>query len=108
MFAKEFSPGDFTGDGKSDIVGITPSGDMYLYRGNGAGGFAAGGTKIGARWNMYAKVFSPPGDFTGDDKADIVGITPGGDQYLYRGNGAGGFTSAAKIGADWNMFAQVF
>ena len=108
MFAKVFAPGDFTGDGRSDIVGITPSGDMYLYRGNGAGGFAAGGAKIGASWNMYAKVFSPPGDFTGDEKADIMGITPGGDQYLYRGNGAGGFTSAAKIGADWNMFAQVF
>jgi N-acetylmuramoyl-L-alanine amidase/FG-GAP-like repeat len=107
VFAQVFSPGDFTGDGKADIIGITSSGDMYLYRGNGAGGFAAGGTKIGAGWNMFAKVFSP-GDFTGDAKTDILGITPSGDMYLYRGNGAGGFTSAVKIGAGWNMFAKVF
>jgi hypothetical protein len=52
-----FSTGDFTGDGKADILGVTPSGDLDLYRGNGLGGFIGGGTKIGAGWGMFAKVF---------------------------------------------------
>jgi hypothetical protein len=98
---------DFTGDGHTDILGVTPGGDMYLYPGNGAGGFAAGGTKIGADWNMFSRVFSP-GDFTGDGHADVIGVTPGGDMDLYWGNGASGFSKAAKIGAGWNMFSKVF
>ena len=101
-----FSPGDFTGDGKADIIGITPGGDMNLYRGNGAGGFnPPSGTKIGAGWGMYAKVFSP-GDFSGDGRADLIGIKPTGEMFLYRGNGAGGFNPpvGTKIGAGWNMY----
>jgi stage II sporulation protein D len=101
-----FSTGDFTGDGKSDIIGVTGGGDMNLYPGNGAGGFPVGGTKIGAGWG-FAKVFSP-GDFTGDGKADIIGVTAGGDMYLYRGNGAGGFAGVGtRIGGGWG-FGKIF
>ena len=107
-FAKVFSPGDFTGDGKADILGVSSNGDLYLYRGNGAGGFAGGGTRIGAGWGIFAKVFSP-GDFTGDGKADILGVSSNGDLYLYRGNGAGGFAGGGtRIGAGWGIFATVF
>jgi len=103
-FVKVFSPGDFTGDGKADILGVTPAGSLYLYRGNGLGGFTGGPTKIAAGWNSFAKVFSP-GDYTGDAKADILGITPAGDLYLYRGNGLGGFTGGGtKIAAGWGTF----
>src|SRR5674476_720105 len=48
-----FSPGDFTGDGKADILGVAGTGDLYLYRGNGLGGFAGAGTKIGSGWNVF-------------------------------------------------------
>src|SRR5674476_1322202 len=48
-----FSPGDFTGDGKADILGVAGTGDLYLYRGNGLGGFAGGATKIGSGWNVF-------------------------------------------------------
>src|SRR5674476_643767 len=103
-----FSPGDFTGDGKADILGVAGTGDLYLYRGNGLGGFAGAGTKIGSGWNVFARVFSP-GDFTGDGKADILGETSTGDLYLYHGNGLGGFTGGStKIGSGWNVFARVF
>ena len=103
-----FSPGDFTGDGKADILGVAGTGDLYLYRGNGLGGFAGAGTKIGSGWNVYAKVFSP-GDFTGDGKADLLAETSTGDLYLYHGNGLGGFTGGStKIGAGWNIFATMF
>jgi len=51
---KVFSPGDYTGDHRTDIVGIKANGDMYLYRGNGVGGFTGGGTRIGSGWNMFS------------------------------------------------------
>jgi hypothetical protein len=108
IFAQAFSPGDFTGDGKADVLAVTYSGDLYLYRGNGRGGFTGPGTKIGSGWNIFAKVFSP-GDFTGDGKADILAETITGDLYLYHGNGLGGFTGGStKIGSGWNIFARMF
>ena len=107
-FFGAFSPGDFTGDGRADILAVTRNGDLYLYHGNGLGGFTGGSTKIGAGWNIFARVFSP-GDFTGDGKADILAETSTGDLYLYHGNGRGGFTGGStKIGAGWNIFATMF
>jgi beta-lactamase class A len=103
-----FSAGDFTGDGKTDILASTATGDLYLYRGNGLGGFTGGGTKVGTGWNAFTKVFST-GDFTGDGKTDILASTSTGDLYLYRGNGLGGFTGGGtKVGTGWNAFTKVF
>jgi len=103
-----FSPGDFTGDAKADLLAITSSGALTLYRGNGLGGFTGAGAQIGTGWNAFVKVLSP-GDFTGDGKADLLSINGGGDLFLYRGNGVGGFTGAgAKIGHGWGGFTKVF
>ncbi|MBC7561056.1 MAG: hypothetical protein H7270_17310, partial [Dermatophilaceae bacterium] len=52
-FSRVFSPGDYTGDRRADILGITSAGAMYLYRGNGAGGFIGGGTRIGSGWGVF-------------------------------------------------------
>jgi hypothetical protein len=41
-----FSPADFTGDRKSDVLGSNQSGDLYLYRGDGKGGWLSPGQKI--------------------------------------------------------------
>jgi len=51
-----FSPGDFTGDGRADILAINSSGALFLYRGNGLGGFTGAGTQIGNGWT-FVKVF---------------------------------------------------
>ena len=48
---------DFTGDGKTDLIGAKSNGDLYLYRGNGQGGFTGAGTKIGSGWNIFTQVF---------------------------------------------------
>jgi len=102
------SPLDFSGDGKVDLVAARTNGDLYLYRGNGLGGFAGAGVKIGAGWGVFSKVFSP-GDFSGDGRADVVAARTNGDLYLYRGNGLGGFAGAGtKIGAGWGTFTQLF
>ena len=101
------SPGDFTGDGKVDILARTPAGNLYLYPGNGNGGFATRAKIIGTGWNMFDTLISP-GDFTGDAKNDILARTPAGTVYLYPGNGNGGFATAGKvIGTGWNGFNTI-
>lgn len=106
---KVVAPGDFSGDGASDLIGITSDGTMRIYPGNGAGGWAnAGGTVIGSGWNVFAAVFSP-GDFTGDGHVDIVGVRPDGTMSLYSGNGASGWTSSTGqvIGSGWGQFTKI-
>src|SRR6476660_4775433 len=103
-----FSPGDFSGDGHADLIGRTPTGVLYLHRGNGAGGFLGSRTVIGTGWQVYDRVFSP-GDFIGDGHADLIGRTPTGVLYLHRGNGAGGFLgSRTVIGTGWQVYDRVF
>ena len=108
MFSKVFAPGDFSGDGRADVAAVKPHGELYLYRGNGVGGFAGAGVKIGSGWSMFSRVFSP-GDFSGDGKADLVAVKPGGELYLYRGNGLGGFAGAGtQTGVVRGVFTKVF
>ena len=57
VIAKVLSAGDFTGDGRADLLAVRTNGDLYLYRGNGVGGFAGPGVKIGAGWGVFATVF---------------------------------------------------
>lgn len=104
-----FSPGDFTGDSYPDIIAVRSDGSMRLYAGNGTGGWATGvGTLVGYGWKTSGSVFSP-GDFTGDGKADVLGIGGDGSMRLYPGNGTGGFSNPAgnQIGTGWAPFVAV-
>jgi Fibronectin type III domain/FG-GAP-like repeat len=101
------SPLDFTGDARTDVLRVTPTGDLMLYRGSGTGLLGAA-TKIGAGWGIFINVFSP-GDFTGDRKSDLLAVKGNGDLYLYRGNGIGGFTgSGTQIGKGWQNLSTMF
>ena len=105
-FTALFGAGDFTGDGKADVIGRTADGVLHLYAGTGTGRFS-GARVIGAGWNIYNAVFSP-GDLTGDGRPDVVTRTKAGLLYLYAGNGAGGFAGRGTvIGRGWDGFASV-
>lgn len=99
-FSHAFSPGDFNNDGKSDVIGVLPNGDMLLYLGNGAGGWINGVGTLLATGATFAS-FIAPGDFNGDGNRDVIGVTAGGDLSLYRGNGSGGWvgSTGTPIGA---------
>ncbi|MFC0003706.1 FG-GAP-like repeat-containing protein [Micromonospora siamensis] len=109
-FDTVISPGDFDGDGKADVIARHgTSKDLYLYRGNGRGGFISGYTIIGANWSAFDTIFSP-GDFDGDGKADVMARhATTKDIYLYRGSGTGTFLSGSTIvGANWSAFDTIF
>lgn len=105
QFLTVFPAGDFTGDGKNDIMAINKfGGGLYLFRGNGRGGFTGASQKIGHGWSDFLSVFSP-GDFNGDHLTDVMAVSRGGALLLFRGNGRGGFVGGAqKVGAGWNAF----
>ena len=106
MFNMVIGVGDFTGDGKPDLFGRTPSGALYLYRGNGAGGFASGGVPIGGGWGIFRTIFA--GDLNHDGNVDIVGIKADGSFTVYAGDSSGRFTQGGRrAGTGWT-FPTVF
>jgi hypothetical protein len=99
-----FSKGDFTGDGRSDLMAVSKDGGLYLYRGNGLGRFAGAGQRIGNGWGSFLSVLSP-GDFSGDRKSDVMAVNSAGELLLYRGNGRGGWAGGGlQIGKGWSIF----
>lgn len=105
IFTSVFSPGDFTGDGKPDVIARTSDGLLYLYPGNGSGGWLPR-RLIGRGWNMFSTIVSS-GDFNGDGRSDLLGRAWDGTLWMYPGNGSGGFLPRKAVGAGWNIFSTV-
>jgi RHS repeat-associated protein len=89
------SAGDFTGDGKKDLITRTASGRIYSNAGTGSGTFNAG-TLISTGFGAFRSL--AVADFTGDNKPDIVGNLPDDRLLLYPGTGTGGIGAAIQIG----------
>jgi hypothetical protein len=107
-FTALLAPGDFSGDGKPDVIARHPDGRLLLYRGNGAGRFLGGALEIGVNWAQFDAVLAP-GDFSGDGKPDVIARHPDGRLLLYRGNGTGGWVTGRgeQIGTGWQSFAAL-
>lgn len=100
--------GDFTGDGRSDLVARTPGGTLSLYAGTGVAGapFKAP-VNLGGGWNAYVRL-AAPGDIDGDGRADLLAVDSRGDLYRYLADGTGRFTPRVKIGNGWNTYSGLF
>jgi hypothetical protein len=96
---------DLTRDGVTDLVARDSAGVLWLYPGNGAGGFQAR-RKMGAGWNIMTAVVTP-GDVTGDGNADVIGRDALGHLWLYPGNGAWGFQARRLLGNGWNVMNMI-
>ncbi|MEU6620724.1 VCBS repeat-containing protein [Streptomyces litmocidini] len=104
VYNKIVGAGDYTGDGRTDIVARTSGGDLYLYAGTGnATTPFKTRLKIGTGWNTYSKIVAP-GDLDADGKGDLLGITSGGDLYRYLNTSPGKFTSRVNIGHGYGVY----
>ena len=107
-------PGDFDGNGCSDVIARDSAGQLLLYKGNcGTGGDwwsdVAGICCHRPGWNAFNWMVGP-GDFNGDGCADLITRrADNGTLRLYNGNCAGGFGAGAGavIGTGWNAFNSI-
>ena len=99
---------DWSGDGRADVVAPSTDGTLWLYRGDGAGGFAGTRTQIGSGWTARDQV-RLVGGWDGAAGSDVIARDPGtGKLWLYSGDGAGGFRQIRTIGGGWQIFSQIF
>lgn len=105
IYNRVVGAGDISGDGLPDLLARTPSGDLYLYRGN-ANGTLAARTRIGGGWGMYDQV-TVTGDVSGDGFRDVLARTPSGDLYLYPGKAGGTLGARAMVGRGWAIYNQI-
>ncbi|MFG2560563.1 FG-GAP repeat domain-containing protein [Streptomyces sp. NPDC048496] len=108
VYNKLLGAGDYTGDGRTDLLARTTGGTLYLYAGTGnASAPFKSRVAIGGGWNTYNKL-AAPGDINGDGKGDIVGVNSAGDLYRYTSTGTGKFTAKVKVGGGWNTYRNLY
>jgi hypothetical protein len=87
---------------------MASTGDLWMYRGNGKGGWTLPAVRLGAGWGVFSRIFGV-GDFTGDQRVDLLArVASTGELYLYPGNGRGGFLARVRLGAGWNSMSALF
>ncbi|HEX3003575.1 MAG TPA: VCBS repeat-containing protein [Angustibacter sp.] len=91
--------GDWTGEGRVDLLATHTDGDLYLYEGRGNGRVGSG-IQVGSGWGGFTWQGSP-GDVTGDRRTDLLGRAADGSMRLYAGRGAGSFASGRTVGVGW-------
>ncbi|MBX9424752.1 MULTISPECIES: VCBS repeat-containing protein [Streptomyces] len=104
-----FGAGDYTNDGRADLLARTTTGTLYLFPGTGvrAKPFKPR-IKLGEGFNAYSKLVGT-GDLTGDGKGDFVAATPGGDLYRFDGGAAKNyFAPRVKIGYGYQTYRGLY
>jgi peptidoglycan/xylan/chitin deacetylase (PgdA/CDA1 family) len=81
------------------VIARDSAGTLWLYPGNGTGGFQPR-RQIGSGWNGMTALVTP-GDVSGDTYADVIARDSAGALWLYPGNSAGGLGARRQIGAGW-------
>ena len=99
VYRQVMGVGDVTGDQKSDLLGLRPDGSLWLYAGNGRGGFIGSGHKVatgfaGARAIMACSFDKRWG-------IDLLTVDSKGYLRLYSGSGRAKFTYSGVVGTGW-------
>ncbi|MHA7142246.1 FG-GAP repeat domain-containing protein [Arthrobacter sp. Sr33] len=107
VFNSIVGPGDFNGDQFVDVLARErTTGYLWLYRGNGSGGWLPR-VRVGSDWNAFNAIVGP-GDFNGDGRVDLLARDKAnGYLWLYPGNGTGGWLPRSRVGHGWNSMTAV-
>jgi hypothetical protein len=107
VFNSLIGPGDLDGDGAADVLAREgATGYLWLYRGNGTGGWLPR-VRVGTGWNVMTALVGP-GDLNGDRTADVLARDAGGTLWLYPRRSSGGWLPRVRVGAGWNALNAVF
>jgi len=82
--------GDFSGDGKADLLARKADGSLWLIASTGRvanGSTFAAPVQIGTNWTVFQTLLGI-GDLNRDGRPDLVGIAPDGSATFYAGAGA--------------------
>ncbi|MEV8533174.1 VCBS repeat-containing protein [Streptomyces sp. NPDC051211] len=106
-YSETIAPGDVTGDGKGDVIGVDPWGNLFLHAGLKEGWPQVGSAvKIGTGWRLDK--LAGAGDITGDGRPDL--ISRDGDRlYIHPGTGSATapFATRVLIGAGWGAYEHL-
>jgi hypothetical protein len=91
------APGDVTGDGRSDLLVVSPAGAMQLYAENGHS--FAPPVRVWGNWSGLR--LRAAGDLTGDGRPDVHATTAGGSLLLYAGSATHVLASPRAVGHGW-------
>ncbi|MCG2622261.1 FG-GAP-like repeat-containing protein [Arthrobacter sp. I2-34] len=91
------TPGDLTGDGNGDLLSRRKDGSMWLYPGNGKGGFGKE-RKIGSGWQKYNAIIGA-GDLNGDKRPDVLARNTDGSLWFMAGTSTATLKKGVEISA---------
>lgn len=98
--------GTFDAGTTNDMIARDSNGRLYLYKGNGTGGFSAR-TLIGSSgWNSMTSLVGPGAFDTGNTNTDVIARHTDGRLWLYPGNGSG-LSPRTQIGHGFNIFTMI-
>ncbi|MFD6763854.1 FG-GAP repeat domain-containing protein [Streptomyces roseolus] len=99
--------GNIAGSAHADLIARDKAGVLWLYQGNGNGGFS-GRIQVGGGWQTYEQI-SGGSDYTGDGRPDLVAADKTGVLWMYRSTGSATkpFETRKKIGSGWGAYNQL-
>ncbi|WP_203568792.1 hypothetical protein [Aestuariimicrobium ganziense] len=99
------APGDQTGDRIAEVVAVTSTGDLKIYKG-AKPGVIRNGWVVGSGWAPYTWIAHTP-DINGDGREDLLGRHSDGTLYLWMGSGMGSYGARRKVGSGWNGLSNL-